>query len=98
MSGDNCPYCDAELEICHDDGYGCDQEIPHSQECPHCNKVFTYRTTIIVYHDLSKAPCLNEETPHNFKRAITYPKTCSKMRCTVCGEERQCTESEMQAD
>lgn len=98
MNKDKCPYCDTEVEICHDDGYGYEESTIHHQECHNCNKVFVYETSIVIYHNLSKAPCLNEETPHEFKRTITYPKTCSRMRCTVCEEERPCTKAEMEAD
>jgi len=29
----NCPYCGAEQEICHDDGYGYEEDVLHQQEC-----------------------------------------------------------------
>lgn len=98
MSEERCPYCDTEVEICHDDGQGYDESQTYSQECPYCGKIFIYTTTILVCHDLGKAPCLNEEAPHSFKRTLTFPRNRSRMQCTVCGEERPCTEAEMEAD
>jgi len=93
-----CPYCNKEVEICHDDGEGYDESETYNQECPYCGKIFVYTTTILVVYDLEKAPCLNGEAPHSFKRTRTIPKKFSKMQCTVCGEERPCTENEMEAD
>jgi ssDNA-binding Zn-finger/Zn-ribbon topoisomerase 1 len=36
MKDVNCPYCDAELEINHDDGNGCHEDRIYTQECPEC--------------------------------------------------------------
>lgn len=49
MSDVICPYCQAEQEINHDDGYGFDEGQQHEQDCVHCNKPFTF-TTSISYH------------------------------------------------
>jgi hypothetical protein len=32
----NCPYCDADIEINHDDGYGYEEDRKHEQQCNNC--------------------------------------------------------------
>ncbi len=87
MSDINCPYCNAELDIDHDDGQGYKEDEIHQQECSECEKTFVFTTR--VYHDytVDRADCLNGAA-HNFKLAKTYPREFSKMRCPDCGEER----------
>lgn len=83
----NCPYCNAEIEINHDDGYGHSEDELHSQECGSCGKTFTYTTAIIFHYHTYEAPCLNGQ-PHDFKPNTTYPKAYTKMECGSCGESR----------
>jgi len=87
MSDINCPYCNAELEICHDDGYGYSEEEIYDQECSYCGKIFTFTTTIYVYHEAKQAPCQNGEE-HNLKSIKGYPEEfyIGKQRCVWCGE------------
>ncbi len=49
MSDVNCPYCNAEQEINHDDGYGYEEDDHHEQRCVSCDKEFEF-TTSIMYH------------------------------------------------
>lgn len=93
---ENCPYCDAEIEISHDDGQGYEQDCTHSQECEHCNKTFVFTTYISFSYDLYKADCLNG-ADHKYSPTITFPKQFTKMRCEMCDETRPCTEEELKA-
>ncbi len=34
---ERCPYCHAEIEIDHDDGYGFDEDTEHLQTCHECD-------------------------------------------------------------
>jgi len=86
----DCPYCGAGQEICHDDGYGYEEDGIHEQECSECEKVFHYSTSIHYYYQVEKAPCKNGE-PHNWKKVHGYPSECFSdvERCSYCGEERK---------
>jgi hypothetical protein len=89
----NCPYCDAELEINHDDGYGYSEDGKHEQECRECEKTFTYITSILYCYETEKADCLNGGE-HRYEKTHTYPTEFSKMRCLMCDKEREMTEEE----
>jgi len=93
MSDLNCPYCDAELEINHDDGFGYDQHNKQQMECGECGKVFVFETYISFSYTPEQADCLNDGK-HKWKPTHTYPKEFIKMRCCMCDEERDPTESE----
>jgi len=95
MSDINCPYCDKEQEINHDDGYGYEEGVFHNQECGHCGKTFVYKTSISFYYDPKKADCLNGDD-HNYKPTKTWPVEFTKMECMDCGDIRNLTESEWQ--
>lgn len=88
-----CPYCGAEQEINHDDGYGYEEDQIHEQDCTECGKAFAYTTAISYYYEAKKADCLNG-APHDFKPTHTTPKRYTRMQCGDCGEERQLTEHE----
>ena len=90
-----CPYCGAEEEICHDDGYGYSESEKHNQECGHCGKTFVYNTSIVFYYDTEKAECLNGGE-HQFKATATCPREYTQMMCTMCGETRQPTKDELE--
>lgn len=93
MSDINCPYCDAGLEINHDDGFGYDEDILHQQECDKCRKYFVFRTSISFNYEAEKADCLNDKD-HKYDRTNTAPKEFSKMRCEYCDDEREMTDKE----
>lgn len=87
MSDDaKCPYCGANVEINHDDGYGYGDDL-YNQTCGRCDKTFTFTTTTVHYYDTSKADCLNG-SPHDFVRTRTIPAEFAQLRCRLCGEER----------
>lgn len=93
MSDVNCPYCNAEQEINHDDGYGYEEDRLHEQECTCCDKTFTFNTSISFYHEAFKADCLNGGE-HQYKATSTYPVEYTRMRCSECEDERLPTEEE----
>lgn len=88
-----CPYCEKELDINHDDGFGYEEDIKHEMECPYCEKRFVFTTSISYYYEPEKADCLNDGN-HNYELTHTYPKEFSKMRCSMCGDEREMTDEE----
>jgi len=88
MYDEECPYCQHEVEIDHDDGYGYDEGETYHQECFYCNKTFIYTTEISFDHYLKKADCLNEGRVHDYKETHTYPKVCATMQCTMCGDKQ----------
>ena len=82
-----CPYCGQGVEICHDDGYGYEEDETHEQDCPHCGKTFAYTTTIHFYYDAQKADCLNG-AEHNMKPVMVTPQLHTHWnRCCACGHE-----------
>jgi len=83
----NCPYCEEEVEINHDDGYGYAEGEVFQQECDFCRKTFTYTTSISFYHEVEKAPCLNGK-PHNWKDISGHPTGYQSNRheCSWCEE------------
>lgn len=91
-----CPYCGEGLEVCHDDGQGYDQDRLHEMSCSNCDKNFVFTTSISYYYEPYKADCLNG-SPHNYKATMTYPREFTKMRCTMCEDERRPTDEEMKA-
>ena len=91
MKDANCPYCNAEVEICHDDGYGYEEDKLHQQECDRCGKTFTHTTSISFYVEM--ADCLNG-SPHVYELSHTIPRFASKMTCAMCGEKRELTDEE----
>lgn len=81
-----CPYCDVEIEICHDDGYGMEEGEWHQWQCHKCDKFFVFDTNISIDHTAKKADCLNGE-PHKYEKTHTWPKEYARMRCVECGDE-----------
>lgn len=67
-----CPYCEYEQEICHDDGYGYEEDVEHEQTCPECDKIFVFTTSISYYYEVNKADCLNGSEHNMIKRVTTY--------------------------
>ena len=94
MSSDmQCPYCNADQEICHDDWFGHEEDAKHEHTCTECSKSFVFSTSIRVYYKPSKADCLNGES-HKLIMSKTYPKRYSMMRCQDCGYQRTPTNDE----
>jgi hypothetical protein len=89
----NCPYCEKELDINHDDGFGYQEGVKHQMECRHCEKSFVFETSISFYYEAEKADCLNDGK-HEYKINTTFPKEFSQMECTMCGDKRELTDAE----
>jgi len=89
----NCPYCDAELDINHDDGFGYGEGVKHQMNCLYCEKSFVFETSISFYYEPEKADCLNDGN-HDYKLTSTFPQEFSKMRCSMCNDERELTNEE----
>lgn len=88
-----CPYCEKELDINHDDGFGYQEGVKHQIACPHCDKSFVFETSISFYYEAEKADCLNDDK-HDYKLTSHFPKEFSEMECTMCGDKRELTEAE----
>jgi len=88
-----CPYCENDLDICHDDGFGYEEGVKHQMECPHCENTFVFETSISFYYEAEKADCLNVGA-HDWKLTTTSPKEFSQMYCTMCDEHRELTNEE----
>jgi hypothetical protein len=84
---DRCPYCNAEVEINHDDGYGYEEDHIFEEGCGACGKNFAYTTQIEVHHDPFQADCLNDGK-HRFEKTKTFPPEFARLRCSVCGLEK----------
>lgn len=89
-----CPYCETELEICHDDGFGYEEGVKHQMECDNCGKSFVFETSISFYYEPEKADCLNGDN-HTWSVERHFPRQYSRMECSSCGERRIPTEEEM---
>ena len=94
MNDVDCPYCGQPLMIDHEDGQGYDEDMTHSQQCIWCEKEFIFTTTHIYHYNAEKADCLNEGGEHDWKPTITAPKYFTKMRCSMCHDERGPTQEE----
>ena len=90
MNDVNCPYCGADQEISHDDGYGYEEDGLYEQECGECEKIFTYTTYIHLSYTTRKADCLNDGE-HDWKAMIGAPAEYfeGRERCSQCNEERK---------
>ena len=87
MSDIECPYCGAAEEICHEDGYGYEEDRMHEQECGHCGKTFVFTTCISFDYDVSCADCLNGGE-HTWESVCHVPKLYPDWkRCRDCGKE-----------
>lgn len=87
MSDIECPYCDADIEICHDDGAGYAEDELHQQTCGSCDKTFTFTTAISFDYSARKADCLNGGA-HDYHKTATIPAKYARLRCGMCGDER----------
>lgn len=87
MSDLNCPYCDADQDVCHDDGAGYLEDRAHEMECSACQKNFVFQTHISFTYFPEKADCLNG-SPHDcgeWKNLWTHEgKTLQNRRCKDC--------------
>lgn len=93
MSDVKCPYCNKELEVCHDDGFGYDEDEAYEMECSECGKSFVFFTRISVNHIPYQADCLNG-AEHKFRLQATQPRAFSQMICDDCYKTRDLTQEE----
>ena len=94
MSKDiECPYCGHWQKVNHDDGQGYEEDVNHQMECEKCEKIFVFTTMVIYSYESEKADCLNDGN-HDYKPTVTFPKEFTMMRCKMCGDVREPTESE----
>lgn len=94
----SCPYCDEEIKINHDDGYGYEEGKVFQQECRHCDMIFIYTTSMHFYYDANKAPCLNGEK-HSWRDIQGYPPgyQSNRQHCEYCDKE-ECKNDKLKYD
>lgn len=96
MADLECPYCGAEQEVCHDDGFGYEEDRRHEMECSECEKTFVFTTMISFSYEAEKADCLNDGE-HVLSMSATYPREYSQMQCRDCDFRRKPTPEEFAA-
>lgn len=94
MSDMKCPYCDAGNKVCHDDGFGYQEDRAHEYECRYCGKMFVFYTTISFSYSPQKADCLNDGK-HDLRFWSSYPRQFSRMSCRTCDYTRLASEAEI---
>lgn len=84
-----CPYCEANVEINHDDGAHYDENRSEEMCCPECDKYFMVSVSLSRYFEGEKADCLNDGE-HDWQEIHGYPKEyfVNRRRCSMCGEEK----------
>ena len=90
MKDAECPYCGADVEINHDDGYGYEESEIHKQKCGACDKKFAYTTEISFHYETAQADCMNGGE-HRYKEVKQYgfPEPRLLLRCIDCDHETQ---------
>ena len=83
-----CPYC-GEVQEINDDGYSYDVGTIHRKECTGCGKHFAYKPIISISYEVFAAPCINGDAEHDWKETKSFPRCYRKLRCSVCGEEKE---------
>jgi len=86
-----CPYCEEEVEICHDDGAFYDESEQEELECDNCEKKFLVQASCSWSYEGEKCDCLNGGE-HKWKKRFSdehYPELQHKEYCTDCGEKRE---------
>jgi hypothetical protein len=93
MADMQCPYCEADQKVCHDDWHGYSEGVKHEHMCRACGKYFVFETFISFDYEPSKADCLNG-SDHDLKMSRTWPREAARMRCQHCEYERKPTPEE----
>ena len=88
-----CPYCQTEQVVCHDDGHGYEENEKHQMQCSNCDKHFVFETSIIFYYEAEKADCLNDGN-HQYKLNHASPSVFTCMECALCDQKRELTDDE----
>ena len=96
MSTVTCPYCEAELGVCQDDGFCVEDSTDYDMECEHCDKTFIITPCISWSFDARKADCKNGDAEHKLEDKIGYPEAyyVGIKCCTDCGESFSTKEEE----
>jgi hypothetical protein len=87
MNTIECPYCNASLEVRHDDGSGYEEDKAHEMRCSQCRKNFVFHTAVSYNYTPRKADCLNG-SPHRFAHWVGLwerdGKSIQSRRCYDC--------------
>ena len=88
-----CPYCNASLKVCHDDGFGYEEDKAHEMGCDECGKNFVFQTHISFTYYPEKADCLNG-SPHRFREwqklwLNAKDEEVQQRRCRDCDHAEQ---------
>ena len=83
-----CPYCEFDNEVSHDDWENYTEEKYTETQCWECDKYFQISTSISYYHEWYKLPCSNCE-PDKWKQIIWWVE-----RCKYCDDKRYTKEEE----
>ena len=86
MSDLQCPYCEADNEVCHDDGQGYAEDETHEMQCSSCDKYFVFTTCISFDYTPEKADCLNDGK-HDYQPTTTYPREYTRLSCSMCDDK-----------
>ncbi len=63
MSDIKCPFCGHEQDICHDDGFGYEEDVAHEEYCNACGKHFVFYTSVTFNYE---AQCGEEDDACDF--------------------------------
>ena len=78
-----CPYCKQGMDICHDDGFGLEEDQEEEQECAHCRQTFSFTTSISIDHT---AYCLEKD--HKWINVGSPYQNAELQSCTECDRLR----------
>lgn len=90
MNEIECPYCEHQYDLCHDDGAFYDEDNRTEEECPECGKRFMVTSSISWDFNADKADCLNGGE-HNWEKKYPvkhFPQLTNKEICRMCDQER----------
>lgn len=85
-----CPYCEYDFDLCHDDGAYYNEEHREEIECPKCEKKFMVNSQMDWTFSGEKCDCLNGGE-HKWEKKYNekyYPQFKNKEICSGCDEER----------
>ena len=88
-----CPYCNHEFKV---DSEGWNEHMEEDSiedECPKCEKRFSYSRSVTIHLESRKADCLNDGK-HVFEQIVGHPKIHfrGKYECKYCSETRHVEE------
>jgi len=70
-----CPHCKHKQEVCHDDGFGYEEDVLHEVECCGCGKEYGFLTSIYFSYE---AQCIE----HDLIDSVLHE---GWQHCTRCG-------------